>query len=166
MYARGEFEFLGYLVQKAENTLLILVPDDIPDVENTQENDAGVYIKADMSRIQFDNETDLDRLEPGIMVLGVGQISLPKDALPEVMLKIFHVLWRKREGLKVPDFLVETILEDVQVRSHLRNLPAGKKASEEQIRKALAKGIILPDGYTYVTDHERKYEKEIKSPPD
>ena len=60
MYTMGEFEFLGYLVQKAENTLLILVPEDIPDVENTQENDAGVYIKADMSRIQFDNETDLD----------------------------------------------------------------------------------------------------------
>ena len=166
MYTMGEFEFLGYLVQKAENTLLILVPEDIPDVENIQENDAGVYIKADMSRIQFDNETDLDRLEPGIMVLGVGQISLPKDALPEVMLKIFHVLWRKREGLSVPDFMVETFLEDVQVTSHLRKLPAGMKASEEQIRKALAKGIILPDGYTYVTDHERKYEKEIKSPPD
>lgn len=32
MYTMGEFEFLGYLVQKAENTLLILVPDDIPDV--------------------------------------------------------------------------------------------------------------------------------------
>ena len=74
------------------------------------------------------------------------------------MLKIFHVLWRKREGLKAPDFLVETILEDVQVRSHLRNLPAGKKASEEQIRKALKKGIILPDGYTYVSDHKRKQE--------
>ena len=162
MYTMGEFEFLGYLVQKAENTLLILVPDDIPDVENTQEEDTGVYIKADMSRIQFHNETDLDRLEPGIMVLGVGQISLPKDALPEVMLKIFHVLWRKREGLKVPDFLVETILEDVQVRSHLRNLPAGMKASEEQIRKALGKGIILPDGYTYVSDHERTHEKEVK----
>jgi len=36
------------------------------------------------------------------------------------------------------------------------------KASEEQIRKALAKGIILPDGYTYVSDHERKHEKELK----
>lgn len=156
MYARGEFEFLGYLVQKAETTLLILVPEDIPDMENTQENDAGVYIKADMSRIRFYNETDLDRLEPGIMVLGVGQISLPKDALPEVMLKIFHVLWRKREGLKVPNFLVETILEEVQVSSHLRNLPAGMRASEEQIRKALKKGIILPDGYTYVSDHKRK----------
>jgi len=162
MYTTGEFEFLGYVVQKAENTLLILVPDDIPDVENTQEDDAGVYIKADMSRIQFDNETDLDRLEPGRMVFGVGQISLLKDALPEVMLKIFHVLWRKREGLKVPDYLVETILEDVRVSSHLRNLPAGMKASEEQIRKALKKGIILPDGYTYVSDHERKHEKELK----
>ncbi len=155
----GEYEFLGYLVQKAENTLLILVPEDIPDVENTQEDDAGVYIKANMSRIQFDNETDLKRLEPGRMVFGVGQISLLKDALPEVTLKIFHVLWRKREGLKIPDFLVETILEDVQVRSHLRNLPAGKIASEEQIRKALAKGIILPDGFTYVSDHKREQEK-------
>ncbi len=166
MYTMGEYEFLGYLVQKAENILLVLVPDDIPDVETTQEDDAGVYIKADMSRIQLENESDLDRLEPGRMVFGVGQISLPKDALPSVFLTIFHVLWRKREGLTIPDFLVETILEDVQVSSHLRNLPAGMKASEEQIRKALSKGIILPDGYTYVTDHERKYEKEIKSPPD
>ncbi len=162
MYARGEFEFLGYLVQKAENTLLILVPDDIPDVENTQENDAGVYIKADMSRIQFDNETDLDRLEPGRMIMGIGQLTIPEDGFAQVSLKTLLVLWRKREGLKVPDFLVETILEDVQVRSHLRNLPAGKKASEEQIRKALAKGIILPDGYTYVSDHERTHEKEVK----
>jgi len=159
MYTMGEYEFLGYVVQKAENTLLILIPDDIPDEENTQEDDAGVYIKADMSRIQFDNEKNLDRLEPGRMVFGVGQISLPKDALPEVMLKIFHVLWRKREGLVVPDFLVETFLEEVQVRSHLRNLPAGMKASEEQIRKALKKGIILPDGYTYVSDHKREQEK-------
>ena len=102
MYSKGEYEFLGYLVQKAENNLLILVPDDIPDVENTQEDDAGVYIKADMSRIQFDNEKDRDRLEPGIMVLGVGQISIPKDALPEVFLKIFHVLWRKTGRVENP----------------------------------------------------------------
>ena len=162
MFSKGEFEFLGYVVQRSDNTLLILVPDDIPDVENTQENDDGVYIKADMSRIQFDNEKDLERLEPGIMVLGVGEISLPKDSLPEVMLDVFFVLWRKREGLTVPDFLVDTILEDVHVRSHLRNLPAGMKASEEQVRKALKKGIILPDGYTYVSDHDRTIEKEIK----
>jgi hypothetical protein len=164
MYSKGEYEFLGYLVHKAENNLLILVPDDIPDVENTQEDDAGVYIKAVMSRIQFDNEKDRERLVPGIMVFGVGQISIPKDALPEVFLHIFHVLWRKRDGLKIPDFLIETFLDDVSVKSHLRKLPAGNKASEEQIRKALAKGIILPDGYTYVSDHERTHEKEIKNP--
>jgi len=159
MYSKGEYEFLGYLVQRSDNILLIFVPDDIPDVESTQEDDAGVYIRADMSRIQFDNETDLERLEPGIMVFGVGQISIPKDALPEVFLKIFHVLGRKREGLAIPSFLIEIILEDVNVSSHLRNLPAGMHASEEQIRKALKKGIILPDGYTYVSDHGRKYEK-------
>ncbi len=33
------------------------------------------------------------------------------------------------------------------------------KVAEEQIRKALAKGIILPDGYTYVSDHKREQEK-------
>ena len=159
MYSKGEYEFLGYLAQRSDNALLIFVPDDIPDGENTQEEDAGVYIRADMSRIQFDNETDLDRLEPGIMVFGVGQISIPKDAMPEVFLKIFHVLWRKRKGLTIPSLLIETILEEVSVSSHLRNLPAGRKASEEQIRKALKKGIILPDGYTYVSDHERKHEK-------
>ena len=136
MYSKGEYEFLGYLVQRSDNALLILVPDDIPDVENTQE--------------------DLDRLEPGIMVFGVGQISITKNALPEVFLKIFHVLWRKREGLAIPSFLIETTLDEVTVSSHLRNLPAGMRASEEQIRKALKKGIILPDGYTYVSDHERK----------
>jgi len=163
MYSKGEYEFLGYLVQKAENTLLILVPDDIPDVENTQEDDTGVYIKADMSRIQFDDEKDQGRLEPGIMVFGVGQISIPKDALPMVYLNIFHVLWRKREELSVPSFLIDTVLDDVSVKNHLRKLPAGMKASEEQIRKALAKGIILPDGYTYVSDHERTIEKEKKN---
>ena len=166
MYTMGEYEFLGYVVQKAENTLLILVPEDIPDVENTQEDDAGVYILADMSRIQFDNEKDLDRLEPGIMVFGVGQISVPKDALPEVFLNVFHVLWRKREGLSFPSFLIDTVLYDVSVKNHLRKLPAGMKASEEQIRKALKKGIILPDGYTYVGDHERTLEKEIKKGAD
>ena len=162
MYTMGEYEFLGYVVQKAENTLLILVPDDIPDVENTQEDAAGVYIKADMSRIQFDNEKDQGRLESSIMVFGVGQISVSKDALPEVFLNIFHVLWRKREGLTIPSFLIETFLDDVSVQSHLRKLPAGNKASEDQIRKALAKGIILPDGYTYVSDHARTVEKEKK----
>lgn len=165
MYDMGEYEFLGYLVQKSGNQMLILVPDDIPDVENTQEDDAGVYIKADMSRIQLVNEKDLDRLEPGRMVFGVGQITLPKDTLPEVILNIFHVLWRRRDGLKVPDFLAKTILEEVQVNSHLRNLPAGMKASEEQIRKALKAGIILPEGYTYVSDHERKQEKIQKKDP-
>lgn len=159
MYDLGEYEFIGYLVHKSGNQMLIFVPDDIPDVENTQEDDAGVYIRADMSGVQLDNERDLERLEPGIMVFGVGQISIPKDALPEVFLKIFHVLWRKRKGLTIPSFLIETILEDVSVSSHLRNLPAGMRASEEQVRKALKKGIILHDGYTYVSDYERKHEK-------
>lgn len=41
MFGMGDYEFLGYLVQISGNQLLILVPDDIPDVENTQEDDAG-----------------------------------------------------------------------------------------------------------------------------
>jgi hypothetical protein len=159
MNGMGEYEFLGYLVQKTEDILLILVPDDIPDVENTQEDDAGVYIKANMSGVEIDNERDLERLEPGRMLMGLGRLTVPKDKLPEVDLNTLFVLWRKREGLTIPSFLIETILEDVQVTSHLRNLPAGMKASEEQIRKALKAGIILPDGYTYVSDHERKQEK-------
>ncbi len=56
MYDTGDYEFLGYLVQKTEDILLIFVPDDIPDVENTEEDDEGVYIKADMSGIQIENK--------------------------------------------------------------------------------------------------------------
>jgi len=162
MYQMGEFEFLGYLVQKSGNQMLILVPDDIPDVENTQEDDAGVYIKADMSGIQIDNEKDLERLEPGIMLMGLGRLTLPKDGLPEVDLNTLFVLWRKRKVLTIPSFLIETVLEEVSVKNHLRNLPPGMHASEEQVRKALKAGIILPEGYTYVSDHERKHEKEVK----
>jgi hypothetical protein len=159
MNGMGEYEFLGYLVQKTEDILLIFVPDDIPDVENTQEDDTGVYIKADMSGIQLDNERNLERFEPGIMLMGLGRLTIQKDKLPEVYLDTLFALWRKREGLTIPSFLIETILEDVQVTSHLRKLQAGMHASEEQIRKALKKGIILPEGYTYVSDHGRKYEK-------
>ena len=162
MYDTGDYEFLGYLVQKTEDILLIFVPDDIPDVENTEEDDEGVYIKADMSGIQIENKKDLERFEPGIMLMGLGRLTLPKDGLPEVDLNTLFVLWRKRKGLTIPSFLIETVLEDVSVKNHLRNLPPGMHASEEQIRKALKKGIILPDGYTYVSDHERKYEKEVK----
>ena len=162
MYDTGDYEFLGYLVQKTEDILLIFVPDDIPDVENTEEDDDGVYIKADMSGVQIDNEKDLERLEPGRMLVGLGRLTLPKDGLPEVYLNTLFVLWRKRKGLTIPTFMIETILEDVNVKSHLRNLPPGMHASEEQVRKALKAGIILPEGYTYVSDHERKYEKEVK----
>ena len=165
MYDTGDYEFLGYLVQKTEDILLIFVPDDIPDVENTEEDDEGVYIKADMSGIQIENKKDLERFEPGIMLMGLGRLTLPKDGLPEVDLNTLFVLWRKRKGLTIPSFLIETILEDVSVKNHLRNLPAGMKASEEQIRKALKKGIILPDGYTYVSDHERKHEKTQRKDP-
>jgi len=164
MYDTGDYEFLGYLVQKTEDILLIFVPDDIPDVENTEEDDEGVYIKADMSGIQIENKKDLERFEPGIMLMGLGRLTLPKDGLPEVDLNTLFVLWRKRKGLTIPSFLIETILEDVSVKNHLRKLPTGMKASEEQIRKALKKGIILPDGFTYVSDHERKFEKELKKP--
>ncbi len=162
MFGRGDYEFLGYLVQKTEDILLIFVPDDIPDVENTEEDDEGVYIKADMSRIQIDNEKDLERLEPGIMLMGLGRLTLQNEWLPEIDLNTLFVLWRKRKDLTIPSFLIETILEDVSVKNHLRNLPPGMHASEEQVRKALKKGIILPDGYTYVSDHERKHEKEVK----
>ncbi len=94
--------------------------------------------------------------------MGLGRLTLPKDGLPEVDLNTLFVLWRKRKGLTIPSFLIEMVLEDVSVKNHLRNLPTGMKASEEQVRKALKKGIILPDGYTYVSDHERKHEKEVK----
>ena len=159
MFGMGDYEFVGYLVQKKENLLLVFVPDEIPDDENAEENDDGVYIKADMSGVKLENERDLERLEPGRMLMGLGRLTIQKDRLPEVYLNTLFVLWRKREGLTIPPFLIETILEDVTVTSHLRNLPAGMHASEEQVRKALKAGIILPEGYTYVSDHGRKYEK-------
>ena len=162
MYDLGEYEFLGYLVHKSGNQMLVFVPDDIPDLDSMPQDDAGVYIKADMSGAQIDNEIDLERFEPGIMLMGLGRLTLPKEGLPDVYLNALFVLWRKRKGLTIPSFLIDTVLEDVSVKNHLRKLPAGMKASEEQIRKALKKGIILPDGYTYVSDHERKYEKEVK----
>ena len=62
MFGKGEYEFLGYLVQKSGYQMLIFVPDDIPDLDSMPQEDAGVYIKADMSQIQFDNEKDLERL--------------------------------------------------------------------------------------------------------
>lgn len=162
MYDMGDYEFLGYLVHKSGNQMLILVPDDIPDLDSMPHDDAGVYIKANMSGAQIDNEKDLERLEPGIMLMGLGRLTLINEWLPEVYLNTLFVLWRKREGLSIPSFLLETVLEDVSVKNHLRKLPEGMKASEEQIRKALKKGIILPDGYTYVSDHERTLEKEVK----
>lgn len=160
MNGMGEYEFLGYLVQKTGDQMLIFVPDDIPDDENVREDDVGVYIKADMSGIQNEIENDLERLEPGIMLMGLGRVAIKKEELPEVDLNTLFVLWRKREGLTIPSFLISTVLEDVSVKSHLRKLHAGNRASEEQIRKALKKGIILPEGYTYVSDHERTIEKE------
>jgi len=163
MYDLGDYELLGYLVQKSGNQMLIFVPDDIPDLDTMPQDDAGVYIKADMSGVQIDNEKDLERFEPGIMLMGVGRLTLLNEWLPEVYLNTLLVLWRKREGLSIPSFLTETVLEDVSVSNHLRKLPAGNKASEEQIRKALKKGVILPDGYTYVSEHERTVEKEIKN---
>ncbi len=162
MYDLGEYEFLGYLVHKSGNQMLIFVPDDIPDLDSMPQDDAGVYIKADMSGAQIDNEKDLERMEPGIMLMGLGRLTLLNEWLPKVYLNTLFVLWRKREGLSTPSFLLETVLEDVSVKNHLRKLPAGMKASKEQIRKALKKGIILPDGYTYVSDHERTLEKEVK----
>ena len=92
MFGRGDYEFLGYLVQKTEDILLIFVPDDIPDVENTEEDDEGVYIKADMSRIQIDNEKDLERLEPGIMLMGLGRLTLQNEWLPEIDLNTLFVV--------------------------------------------------------------------------
>ncbi len=162
MFGMGDYEFVGYLVQKTENILLIFVPAEIPDDEITQEDDNGIYFKADLTGIRGEHKPDLERLDPGRMLFGTGRLKLPDSGLPEVYLNTLLVFGRKRTGLTIPDFLVETILEDVQVRSHLRNLPSGMKASEEQVRKALKDGIILPEGYTYVSDHERKHEKEIK----
>jgi hypothetical protein len=51
------------------------------------------------------------------------------------------------------------VFQEVGVKSHLRKLPKGKKATRKQKLLAAKEGIYLPRGYTYVKPHTRKQEK-------
>jgi len=53
MYGMGEFTFVGYLVQKANNAMLVFVPDDIPDEEQDKLPEEGVFLKATLQDKAF-----------------------------------------------------------------------------------------------------------------
>ena len=159
MYGMGEFTFVGYIAQKANNVMLVFVPDDIPDKEDEALSDEGVFIKVILQEKTFVGGAGEEGLDQGKMIYGEGRLTLSEDKLPEVYLRTLLVFWRIEEDIALPHFLLETFLAEVGVTSHLRKLPKGKKASKRQKLLAAKEGIILPKGYTYVTEHVRKVEK-------
>jgi len=158
MYGMGEFTFVGYVAQKANNMMLVFVPDNIPDQESEKLSDNGVFLKAILQDRAFVGGAGKEGLVQGKMIYGEGRLTLSEDRLPEVLLKTLLVFWRVAEGIALPPFLLETFLAEVGVTSHLRKLPKGMKASKKQKLLAAKEGIILPKGYTYVSEHARKYE--------
>ena len=159
MYGMGEFTFVGYIAQKANNVMLVFVPDDIPDDENERLPEEGVFLKAILQDKTFVGGSGEEGLDQGKMVYGEGRLTLSEDKLPEVLLKTLLVFWRVTEDIALPPFLLETFLAEVGVTSHLRKLPKGMKASMKQKLLAAKEGIILPKGYTYVSEHFRKVER-------
>jgi hypothetical protein len=159
MYGMGEFTFVGYIAQKANNVMLVFVPDDIPDGEYEKLPEEGVFLKAVQQKKTFIGGAGEEGLDQGKMIYGEGRLTLSEDKLPEVLLKTLLVFWRVTEDIALPPFLLETFLAEVGVTSHLRKLPKGMKASKKQKLLAAKEGIILPKGYTYVSEHVRKVEK-------
>jgi len=159
MYGMGELTFVGYIVQKANDVMVVFVPDDIPDEEDEKLSDEGVFLKAVLQEKTFVGGAGEDGLNQGKMIYGEGRLTLSEDKLPEVLLKTLLVFWKIVEDIALPHFLLETFLAEVGVTSHLRKLPKGKKASKKQKLLAAKDGIILPKGYTYVSEHVRKIEK-------
>ena len=159
MYIMGEFTFVGFLVQKANNQMLVFVPDDIPDDENKKLPEEGVFIKAQLQDKALIGGAGEEGLVEGRMIYGEGRLTLSADRLPEVLLGTLLVFWRAAENITPPDYLLETFLAEVGVSSHLRKLPAGMKASRRQKLLAAKEGVILPRGYTYVSEHVRKQDK-------
>lgn len=159
MYGMGEYTFVGYMVQKANNVMLVFVPDDIADEEQDNLPEEGVFLKAILQDGAFIGGAGEAGLVQGKMIYGVGRLTLSADKIPEVLLKTLLVFWRVAEGIALPPFLLETFLAEVGVASHLRKLPKGMKASKKQVLLAAKEGIILPEGYTYVSEHVRKQEK-------
>jgi len=159
MYGMGECTFVGYVAQKANGVLLVFVPENIPNHDHEGVTGDGVYLKVILNDRTFIRGAGEGNLERGRMIFGEGRVRIAEDGLPEVFLGTLLVFGRKGEGIEIPDFLMEQFLADVGVSSHLRKLPRGMKASKRQRLLAAKKGIYLPKGYTYVSEHVRKQEK-------
>lgn len=59
----GEFTFVGYMVQKANNVMLVFVPDNTPDDENEKLPDEGVFLKAILKDRAFVGGANLYQFE-------------------------------------------------------------------------------------------------------
>lgn len=165
MVGMGEFTFVGYLVQKANDVLLVFVPDDIPDNDDEKLADEGVFLKVYLHKRALIGGAGMEGLYQGRMIYGEGRLTISEEKLPEVLLKTLLVFWRTAQDIALPPSLLETFLAEVGVSSHLRKLPKGMKASKRQKLLAAKEGIILPVGYTYVSEHIRKVEKTEEKDP-
>ena len=149
MVGRGQFTFIGYLVQKKKNLLLVYIPGDEKFTKET-------YVKAYRTWFTQVEEQDLEKLDRGRMIYGSGYIYTANRDLPEVRLRKLIVLRAKKEGIEPPAHV-----DVVDVKEHLRDLPAGMHASEKQRRRALKAGIVLPEGYTFVSSYEREQKRDL-----
>lgn len=161
MIGLREFRFVGCLVQKTSNHLLVFVPDQLPEDNQLRPADEGVFLTANLSGRTSVSGSGADKLDPGRLIYGEGELTVPKDQLPAVGLGTLLVFWRKLkiDNFSLPPHLLEIYYQEVGVRSHLRKLPKGKKATQKQRLLAAKEGIFLPRGYTYVKPHTRKQEK-------
>jgi len=146
----GQFTFIGYLVQRNANLLLVYIPG------YGEKYIKDTYIKAYLTWFTDVEERDLDRLDRGRMIYGSGYISMEDIDLPEIRLWELIVLKAKKEGIEPPAHV-----DMVDVKEHLRDLPDGMHASEKQRREALKAGIVLPEGYTFVSSYEREQKRDL-----
>jgi hypothetical protein len=63
MSGMGELTFVGYMVQKANNVMLVFVPDDIPDVGIEKLPEEGVFLKAILKDRAFVGGANLYQFE-------------------------------------------------------------------------------------------------------
>ena len=150
MVGRGQFTFIGYLVQRNKNLLLVYIPGD----EEKSFNET--YVKAYRTWFTRVKERGLEKLDRGRMIYGNGYICTVNRDLPEVRLRTLIVLKAMKEGIEPPEHV-----DMVDVKEHLRDLPAGMHASEKQRRRALKAGIVLPEGYTFVSSYEREQKRDL-----
>jgi len=150
MVGRGQFTFIGYLVQKNKNLLLVYIPG------YGEEFIKDTYIKAYRTWFTRVEEWNLEKLDRGRLIYGSGYIYMENRDLPEVRLRELIVLKARQEGIKPPAHV-----DMVDVKEHLRDLPDGMHASEKQRREALKAGIVLPEGYTFVSSYEREQKRDL-----